>query len=434
MRRMSWWVVIGFSALCVFDAHPLRAATITAANCSNSAVGTAVANASTGDTVLIPAGDCTWATQLTITKGISLLGAGQGVTTLRDNVPKNGSGTSRLLVFDVDAPNTFRLANFTLVGQAIDSASYNKGHIALYGTAKSFRIDHITVNNPESTIVRTDGELWGVIDHITLNGNAAILLAGHSQWGGSEYGDGSWADPLYWGTEKAIYVEDSKVTANGNPYTTNSLDGLDGARVVFRHNTLIQANTTAHGVDSGQRRRSMRSQEIYNNTYTFPSSMPVDFIAWFRGGTGVMFNNTVTAAGGVNNLAKHQNQRDDGPFTPWGKCDGTSPYDQNASGQTGYRCVDQPGAGTSRDLGGNPTPIAPANILDPIYVWNNTINGRSDNCGTWGCGTDGHVQAGRDIIFGTPRPGYSPYTYPHPLQKGSGTNAAPSAPRNLSVS
>ncbi len=435
MGQRFLYLLTIFSALLVLDTQSLKAATITSASCSSSAVGTAINSASAGDTVLIPAGDCTWTAQLMVTKGVSLLGAGQGLTIIRDNVAKDGSGNSRLMVFTVNSPNTFRIANFTLVGQAPDSSSYNKGHIALYGTTKSFRVDHITVNSPQTSIIRADGDLWGVIDHITVTGNAAILQVSHPNWGGSgDYGDESWADPLYLGTEKAIYVEDCTFTANGNPYSTAAMDGVAGGRVVFRYNKLTQANTTSHGVDSSQRYRSIRSQEIYNNTYTFPSNMPADFIAWFRGGTGVMFNNTVNVPAGLNNMAKHSNLRDSGSYSPWGKCDGSSPYDLNTSGQSGYRCVDQPGSGTSRNLAGNPTPSATANTVDPIYVWNNTLNGTANNCGVWGCGDDGHVKASRDIIFGTPRPGYVPYTYPHPLQKGTGTNAAPSAPKNLTVS
>jgi hypothetical protein len=204
--------------------------------------------------------------------------------------------------------------------------------------------------------------------------------------------------------------------------------------VVFRYNNLTQGNTTAHGTDSGQRRRSIRSQEIYNNTYNFPPGMAVDFIAWFRGGTGVMYNNTINVPGGLNNVAKHQNQRDSQSFNPWGQCNGSSPYDQNQAGQSGYICVDQPGSGTSVNLQGSSSPAATGNISDPIYVWNNTVNGAPDNCGTFGCQDDGHVKAGRDIIFQTARPGYTAFTYPHPLQSGIGTsNAPPAPPQNLTV-
>ena len=421
MRETIFSLVFLSSVLVAFI-HVSEAAVITAASCSRADVGAAVASATHGDTVRIPPGDCSWTTQLNVDVGITLTGAGQGVTTIRDNVPKNGTPSSSLMSFSVLAPNNFRITGFTLVGEATDSSIYNQGHIKLSGTAKAFRVDHITVSPPQTSVVRTFGYLWGVIDHVTVNGNKSILVAGHGEWGGSRYGDGSWAEQLYLGTEKAIYVEDCVLTANSNPIVANFTDGLDGARVVIRYNKFTQGNTGAHGADSGQRRRGIRSQEIYNNTFTFPPGMAVDSLAWFRGGTGVMFNNTVIADW-VNSMAKKQNLRDNGSYIPWGQCNGTSPYDLNQAGQSGYRCVDQPGAGTSNHLNGvdNLPAQSVGNALDPIYVWNNTVNGRPNNGGDASI----HVQAGRDFIEGVPRPGYTPFTYPHPLVNGQSVVPAP---------
>ena len=395
--------------------------TLTATTCNLADVSTAVGLANNGDTVNIPAGDCTWSAQLTVTKGITLKGAGQGTTTLRDNVLKDGSSNSSLMLFNVSAPFNFSISDFTLVGQALDANGWNKGHIALFGTSQAFHVHHITMNSPQSSFVRADGYLWGLLDHLTINGATSFLQCGHSNWGGANYGDGSWAEVLYLGTNKAIYVEDSTIVANGDPFTTNAADGMDGCRMVFRYNTLVQSNTTSHGTDSSQYRRGIRSVEIYNNTYTFPSSMAPDFIHWFRGGTGVMYNNTVTAPGGLNHIAKHSNLRDSASYTPWGQCNGTAVYDGNTAGQNGWICVDQPGAGTSDLIGRTGTDPVSAkvnNTADPIYVWNNTLNGSSNNCANFSCLDDINVKVGRDIIFGTARPGYTAYTYPHPLQSG----------------
>jgi hypothetical protein len=62
----------------------------------------------------------------------------------------------------------------------------------------------------------------------------------------------------------------------------------------------------------------------------------------------------------------------------------------------------------------------------PIYEWSNTW--QNQPCGSAGytcfvpvddCGFH-HVQIGRDIISAvtTAKPGYAPYTYPHPLTAG----------------
>ena len=54
----------------------------------------------------------------------------------------------------------------------------------------------------------------------------------------------------------------------------------------------------------------------------------------------------------------------------------------------------------------------------PIYVWGNTLNGSSNNTTTGST----NVANNRDYYVGTARPGYTPYTYPNPLQ-ATGTGA-----------
>ena len=66
----------------------------------------------------------------------------------------------------------------------------------------------------------------------------------------------------------------------------------------------------------------------------------------------------------------------------------------------------------------------------PLYTWSNTKNGSlvGMQC-TDGCS---HVQSGRDFINNgsTPKPGYTPYTYPHPLAQ-SGAIIQLTPPTNL---
>ena len=429
MKKLRIVIVVTGALLLAADA---RAATIKASTCSWSDVNAAITSAAHGDVVQVPAGSCTWTSQLNISKGITLQGAGQGVTTLTDNVAK----PANLMRFNVNAPNNFRLTAMSIVGQASDPNVFNQGHIYITGTSKAFRIDHLTITNMRTSAIRAEGDLWGVIDHVTASGsNKPFLQASHDNWGGSNYGDGSWAEQLYWGTARAIYVEDCTLTANGNPFVTNFFDSLSGARLVIRNNTITQGNVTSHGADSGQRERSVRSMEIYNNTFTFPANMPADFIVWNRGGTSNVFNNTVIADAGVNSMVKATNCRDNGAgcggpsFAPWGACNGSSVYDQNAAGQSGYRCVDQPGSGTSNHLNGQSTPPQQwvGNSSDPFYLWGNTLDGAPTNT----VATTTHVQSGRDFFNnGTQRPGYTPYVYPHPLVTGT---LPPSAPTNLRI-
>jgi hypothetical protein len=92
-------------------------------------------------------------------------------------------------------------------------------------------------------------------------------------------------------------------------------------------------------------------------------------------------------------------------------CDGNSSVDGNQAA-SGYPCLDQ--IGRSTDSG-----FQTDQSLEPMYEWNNLTVSSSDvdiiinpaMCVT----TTLHIQEGRDYYNDTPRPGYTPYIYPHPL-------------------
>ena len=87
----------------------------------------------------------------------------------------------------------------------------------------------------------------------------------------------------------------------------------------------------------------------------------------------------------------------------------------------GWPCKDQAGRG-------------PNQSSQPMYEWDNTHNGANGNYSInnfSGCSNPSvfdHVQDGRDYFTDTHMPGYSAYTYPHPLVKGP---SRPSPPENL---
>ncbi|WP_353063307.1 hypothetical protein RBB77_18750 [Tunturibacter psychrotolerans] len=441
LTRLLLFIVL-FTPLFSLTTH---AATSTAASCNLSDVQTAVNAAAAGDTVMLPACSQTnWSSTLTITKGITLEGAGQGQTILGDNVSKGGSscsGGGPLVAWSVNAPNSLRMTGLTIVGVATDPGVCQRGHITVGGSTHSMRLDHLTINPAQTVGIFIDGDIWGLIDHLTHVGTFVNgVRVEHVNWNGTSndaWGDQSWAAAINYGSAEGVYIEDSSFTSTDPNFIGGATDCFSGGHLIFRHNTVSMYNNQSHGADSDQRHRACRWQEVYNNTYTYSNVNNLAFINWIRGGTGVFYNNTITAAGYTNKIVQAVNCRDasagcgGGPnYTPWGACDGSSSYDQNSNG--GYRCVDQPGSGTSKLLGPDPsgTTITPANtwvgnILDPIYVWGNTLNGSSNNT------TSGstNVSASRDYYVGTARPNYTAYTYPHPLQGGSGS--APIPPNNL---
>lgn len=420
----QWLLLAVGVALVAGDA---QAGTVNAANCTRTAVSNAVAAANNGDTVVIPAcpGGISWTTKLVITKGITLQGQGIGVTVLIDNVPKGNASCGNaepMLEFDVNAPNNFRLTGLTIRGGVADIGC-NPGHLGLGGTSKAFRVDHVRFENQQTSAIRTGGDLWGVIDHCQFQGdNKQGVIIDHENWGGRSYGDGSWDDLSYFGTEKAIYIEDCTFI-DPSPVGSGAMDMFSGGRVVFRYNTGV-GFMGGHGTESSGRRRGMRTYEIYNNTFTAPAGGAFTAI-FLRGGTGVIHNNTFLGA--YTDIVQAANFRDDDTFSPWGQCNGSSSFDQNQGGQSGYACLDQVGRGTGNLISGDtPTPVAwPQQALEPLYVWNNTLNGSSNNV----VGGDSvHIQQNRDYFQGTLKPGYTPFTYPHPLTTGAG---APEPPQSL---
>jgi hypothetical protein len=91
--------------------------------------------------------------------------------------------------------------------------------------------------------------------------------------------------------------------------------------------------------------------------------------------------------------------------------------------------MDQPGRGQGDLLANNPpintktgTAAWPHQALEPCYFWKNTLNGQP----TSGTSIYPNIQEGRDYYNGKPMPGYTPFTYPHPLLTGSG-NRRPSS-------
>src|SRR2546429_1772660 len=83
MRNIAAFFVVLSPGLCVSAA---AAATLNAASASYADVSAAVSAASSGDTVRVPAGSATWSSQLNISKGILLQGAGIGQTVITSNI------------------------------------------------------------------------------------------------------------------------------------------------------------------------------------------------------------------------------------------------------------------------------------------------------------------------------------------------------------
>ena len=67
------FLIFALNFICILD---VQAATIPATTCSRADVQAAITAASNGDTVTIPTGTCVWSSKVTITKSLTIQGAG----------------------------------------------------------------------------------------------------------------------------------------------------------------------------------------------------------------------------------------------------------------------------------------------------------------------------------------------------------------------
>jgi hypothetical protein len=358
-----------------------RAATINAASCSPTDVQSAVNSASIGDTVHLPT--CTypnWNTTVTIAKQIILEGNGVANTVIQR--ARVGAGYESNEMFAVQSVTGFEMRNMTLDGTADTDPNVWQDFAIVLFNCVDFRIHHMTIQN-FAVGVQVDGDPLvqrGVIDHNTFTDNYYSTSGGSLGYSVSLVGNGTWP-ALELGTAQNIFVEDNTFTGCRHCIASNN-----SSRYVFRYNQIVDngpngASIDVHGRNTNNFPRGSRQWEIYNNTLTNRSG-----VTWYSGvgvygGTGVIFNNQI--APGMTFYDIH--------------------FGEYCSGS--YPVQDQ---------------------VTESYVWNNTYTGGTGavTIGVLG-GCESYLQAGRDY-FTSPRPGYTPYTYPHPLtQQGSPLLAAP---------
>jgi hypothetical protein len=122
---MNRWLLVILLAC----ALPAQAAVQTAATCSNTNVASAISAAADGDTVHIPAGNCTWAGAVsTGDKRLIIQGTGSGGSGTNLTL----SGTNRL---NLNGSKTLTLRNIRFLGQA----DFN-GLIRITGSMTDLRI------------------------------------------------------------------------------------------------------------------------------------------------------------------------------------------------------------------------------------------------------------------------------------------------------
>jgi len=372
---------------------------INAKSCSQPDVQAAIDSASSGDSVVVPSGSCEWAKNITISNSKKILfsGAGKNSTIITMNPP----GTA------IDA---------TTSGSRITGFKIVNGGIYLHGDG--WRIDNCEIYSKINLIngiyVRGDRETQhptGLIDNCTFY-NARVLIYG---WAGLT-AHSLWSQDVKMGSgDGVVYVENCNFTGT---VFGNAIDSQYGGRYVFRFNTVTDWYLEAHSADAPA--RAAQKWEIYNNTITFTGTCSAcsDYAPFrLRGGTGVVFNNTINGNWADPNILL-DNVRSCLASGNYGKCDGNAASDGNAPGGLGWPCRDQIGRGSDISLWSGTNPY-PSQSSEPAYAWNNKHGANDALFKSIGCQESAsHIRSDRDFYNNIKKPGYTPYVYPHPLVSG----------------
>lgn len=283
MKLLLTFCILSFAFCC-------RAATITANSVSRVDVGAAVASASDGDTVIIPAGSAHWTTNLYINKAITLQGTGTNASTgtvVYDDVTTGLGNGAALIWIQTTFGKPYRLSGINV---PYGSTSANgAGCIAVTGLSTLVRIDTCWFQTRRSWAV-APYDVFGVIDHCTFCTNLISFQCGN-RWTNEvgttrTDGTGSWSMPDFFGTTNAMYVEDCLLVKSGS-------DGYNGARFVFRHCTMIDSH-----LDSHEDIRPLRSVICESNDFTATDGNGI--MVYSRGGTVLCDGNIMHGSYGAS--------------------------------------------------------------------------------------------------------------------------------------
>ena len=272
----------------------------------------------------------------------------------------------------------------------------------------------------------------------------------------------AWKHTAYWGALDTTGANVLYFETNDVHFDQGTTDCDDNCRMVVRYNLMDHAGDGGHGADSSN--YGARTIEIYNNTFVAgwpsdPYNLANGYLGLERGGSYVFYNNTnpqiIGAYSKVDiNMTVMNVQRNSGPHPCWG---------QGTTGGADYPAPRQVGRGwisgltstigsqiscgsstlncnaTTHVFSGTVDSFGPIGDSEPAYIWGNS---RTPTCGISDYGgsqcsspdtASNYIVSGRDYIFGA-KPGYSPYTYPHPLTLGQSSQGnSPASPSDLSA-
>jgi len=448
MTKIIKWVLFAL-VLGTLTVGEAKASTLTAASCNVSDVQTAINSAKDGDTVIIPNGSCSWSSGISTAKQITIQGATVGGVTITDADANAGDNLLSLTI-----GNSFHT---TIANLRFLPGTGKGSYISMNGTGLAPLMHDMYFNLPNFQLQHAvswavaGGVIWNTTFESTDNiGGACGTQVGSDSGSIVIKSTLSWDAPSTMGTldsngDKNLYIEDSTFS-----YVGQIPDVDDNGRVVVRHSTI--SNTSGgltHGTTSAFGGRQM---EYYNNVFSYTNTnRNANRYFWGRAGTALFTQNNIQAISGPCYGTKAS-------FTFTVENASRSSAHGCATGYMGYHQSGAGAGGTPNVLSlvfGGQTPLDLFQISDPVYIWNNTGTGQGSlslnegdprGCFSINPATGQYFTTAdlftqnRDYFLdtsGSPtngaKPGWAPYTYPHPLRNGSSASA-PAPPTGLAVS
>jgi len=348
------------------------AATINARSPALADVSAAIAAAAQGDTVVVPAGQASWTSTLTITKPITLMGqttvdyaaetANNQTVILDDVKPRNPIIHADVTAGDMSvapAAALLQIKGFTFRGSPNTATGTMIAAVQLSGTCPAVRISNCHFDGLYQPSLYTFGWVYGVMDNClhTITHFHLTGIMGMASYNGKTYGDGSWAEDAHWGSYKFFFIENNVV--HNLIKTGGNMDAKRGARYVVRYSKLYDCSfIQTHGTE-GDRDRGCRAIEFYKNICHRSTGGPGS-PGGLRSGNLLFHDNQYTGLELNNDFVSLVAYRTLVNFSPWNLASGNNPWDQNdphglyASGTAATAStVDASGGGTSFKVIGN---------------------------------------------------------------------------------
>jgi len=239
-----------------FDVASAFGATIVAKSVEFGDVQDAVTSASYGDTVLVPSGTVNWSTEITITKGISLVGAGIDKTVIQS------SAEYMILYapdkFSRDSNLKFEVTGFTFDGMSSSGATKAIGIYNDSSTVVSKILIHQNRFYRAHYALYVNGNVYGVFYENKVDYCSALsynLGNNRESW---EYHSSEL------GTAENMYYEDNVISGGA------WIGAGHGGRYVLRYNTWSDHNIVGmfdmHGNQPGGLYATMQV-EVYGNEF-----------------------------------------------------------------------------------------------------------------------------------------------------------------------